>query len=118
VRATKISTSDLPREHVDGQQELATIIDRALCGAENVTGVLRWLEKGGGFTVEAASTEHHLIYCMAGEAVIELASETYTVGSGAGVYVGPSEAVGVRQDGADRLKLFHLVVPIQGREQT
>ena len=48
---------------------------------------------------------------MQGEATITLDSKDHSVQKGAGVYVGPSESVTVKQSGAAPLKLFHLVVP-------
>jgi mannose-6-phosphate isomerase-like protein (cupin superfamily) len=51
------------------------------------------------------------VYLMEGNGVITLNGKDYSVGRGAGVYLGPNETVAIRPAGGETLKLFHLVVP-------
>jgi mannose-6-phosphate isomerase-like protein (cupin superfamily) len=113
MATTHIDTNEVPRARLDGQGEVAEIINKALCGAENVTGLLRWLNKGDRFAAATLENTHQLIYLMEGEGVIELEAKSYDVAKGAGVYLGPNESAAISQSGEAPLKLFHLVVPIK-----
>jgi hypothetical protein len=106
---TFINTKDLPRVKTP-HGEMTEILNRELCGAKNVLGVLRWLSPGGGLNVEA-SDKHQLVYLMEGQGLIRLDNKDYDVSKGAGVYLGPSESATIQASGAASLKLFHLVVP-------
>lgn len=105
---TFIDTKSLPRVKTP-QGEMTEVLNRELCGAKNVLGVLRWLNPGEKFNA-IASDKHQLIYLMEGQGQIRLDSKNYDVSKGAGVYLGPSEGATI-QAGAAPLKLFHLVVP-------
>jgi mannose-6-phosphate isomerase-like protein (cupin superfamily) len=85
-------------------------MNRALCGAENVQGSLRWLKSGEQFQAEP-SDKHQLIYLMEGRGKINLDDKDYDVSKGAGLYLGPSESATIQAAGGGSLKLFHLVVP-------
>jgi quercetin dioxygenase-like cupin family protein len=117
MATTLIKTTSLPRTRLNGQGEVAAILNRQLCGAENVTGMLRWLGAGEHFDAEQLADTHQLIYLMEGEGTISLNNEDYDVGKGAGIYLGPSETASFRQRGEAPLKLFHLVVPIREDQQ-
>jgi quercetin dioxygenase-like cupin family protein len=105
---TFIKTTDLPRVHTP-QGDVTEVLNKHLCGAENVLGMLRWLKTGEAVKVEADS-KHQLVYLMEGEGTIQLEGKDYPVKKGAGVYLGPNETATVSaSNGA--LKLFHLVVP-------
>ncbi len=108
---TFIDTNKIAHAKVPGSGEFAEILNKELCGAENVVGSLRWLNPGEKLDVRSDKDTHQLIYLMQGEATITLASKDHNVRKGSGVYVGPSETVAIKQAGTDRLKLFHLVVP-------
>ena len=110
---TFIDTSTCERvKPGSGQGEVAEIANRALCGAEDVTAMLRWLGEDERFEAAALTKTHQLIYLMQGAGVIRLGDKDYDVGQGAGVYLGPSERATIRHSGTARLKLLHLVVPI------
>ncbi|TAK47835.1 MAG: cupin domain-containing protein [Xanthobacteraceae bacterium] len=112
MTTTFINTNDIARVKLPaGQGAFAEILNRDLCGAENVVGTLRWLGAGETLQTPADSSNHQLIYLMEGEGVITLDAKDYQVGKGAGIYLGPKEAANIRQAGAAPLKLFHLVVP-------
>jgi hypothetical protein len=111
MSTTYIDTLAIPRRDLGLQGQVAEILNRELCGAENVVGALRWLESGERFAAEPLAATHQLIYLMEGEGVIELEGKDYAVGKGAGIYLGPSEVASVRHAGGGALKLFHLVVP-------
>jgi quercetin dioxygenase-like cupin family protein len=106
---TFIDTKSLPRIKT-AQGEMTEILNRELCGAKNVLGVLRWLEPGAQFNAEACD-KHQLLYLMAGQGRIRLDGRDYDVSKGAGVYLGPSEGAAIQASGGASLKLFHLVVP-------
>ncbi len=98
----------------DGMQgEFAEIVNKELCGAENVVGMLRWLNEGESLDATREDGKYQLIYLMEGSGVIELDGKDYEVSPGNGVYLEPAETANIKQAGADRLKLFHLVVPKQ-----
>lgn len=113
MATTHIDTNTIPRVRNGSQGEMAEILNKDLCGAENVVGTLRWLGAGDSFATEALADTHQLLYLMEGEGVIELGDKPYDVGKGAGVYLEPLETATIRQAGDRRLKLFHLVVPIK-----
>jgi glyoxylate utilization-related uncharacterized protein len=112
---TYIDTNKVPHTKLPGSGEFAEILNDKLCGAKNVVGSLRWLHPGEELDVRSDKNTHQLVYLMQGEATITMDSKDHSVRKGAGVYVGPSESVTVKQSGAAPLKLFHLVVPhLQG----
>jgi glyoxylate utilization-related uncharacterized protein len=113
MATTHIATNSVPRKRLDGAGEVAEIVNRQLCGAENVVGMLRWLDRGDRFRAEALASTHQLIYLIEGEGVIDLDNKKYEVGKGAGIYLGPAETATISHRGDARLKLFHLVVPIK-----
>jgi quercetin dioxygenase-like cupin family protein len=106
---TFIDTNLLPRTKTT-QGEVTEVMNRALCGAENVLGSLRWLKAGESFEAES-SDKHQLIYLMEGQGKIHLDNKNYDVAKGAGVYLGPSESATIQAADGGSLKLFHLVVP-------
>ena len=108
---TFIKTGDCARVRVPGAGEAAEVINKALCGADNVVALLRWLRAGERFEAESRAATHQLIYFMEGSGVITLNGKAYPVAKGAGVYCGPNESAAIRPDGAGSVKLFHLVVP-------
>jgi quercetin dioxygenase-like cupin family protein len=117
MATTHIDTNSLPRTSLNGQGEFAEILNNRLCGAKNVTGLLRWLKPGERFNAEALAQTHQLLYLMEGEGTITLDGKDYEVGKGAGIYLGPSETASIGQRGDAALKLFHLVVPIRDELQ-
>jgi hypothetical protein len=112
MATTHIHTNSIPREDLDGQGQVAEILNKELCGAENVVGKLRWLDSGEQFQADVLADTHQLIYLMEGQGVIRLNGKDYDVGEGAGIYLGPSETASIKHRGEGSLKLFHLVVPI------
>ena len=107
-----IKTGDCARVKAPGNQgEVSEILNHALCGANNVLAMLRWLGPGQRFDAEVRQDTHQLVYLMEGEGVISLNSKEYPVAKGAGFYLGPSENASIRQKGSAPLKLLHLVVP-------
>jgi glyoxylate utilization-related uncharacterized protein len=93
------------------QGTAAEIVNKELCGAKNVLGMLRWLAPGEHFDAESMLDKHQLIYFMAGDGVVTMAAHDYNLRQGAGIYLGPSETASIKQSGRETLKLFHLVVP-------
>lgn len=109
---TYIATEQCRQIKLPGAQgTVAEIVNRDLCGAKNVTGMLRWLAPGERFDTEPLAGQHQLIYLMEGSGVIRLANQDHEAGKGAGVYLGPRESGSIRQAGPLPLKLLHLVVP-------
>jgi glyoxylate utilization-related uncharacterized protein len=106
---TFIDTNKLSRKAAP-QGEVTEVLNRDLCGAKNVLGMLRWLKSGESFKAEA-SDKHQLLYLMEGNASIHLNDKDYRVSRGAGVYLGPSETANIRAADGESVKLFHLVVP-------
>ena len=106
---TFIDTNRLPRQKT-AQGEVTEVMSRALCGAENVRGTLRWLESGQKFQAPA-SDKHQLIYLMEGRGKISLDNKDYDVSRGACVYLGPSESATIEAAEGASVKLFHLMVP-------
>ena len=111
MATTCIATNQRPRVKLaGGQGTVADIVNRNLCGAENVVGMLRWLETGERFDAEPLKDKHQLIYLMEGDGIIALDNKEYQVTKGAGIYLGPGETARLSQAGAVPLKLLHLVV--------
>jgi mannose-6-phosphate isomerase-like protein (cupin superfamily) len=108
---TFIDTNKISHTKLPGSGEIAEILNKQLCGAENVVGSLRWLHAGEKLDVRSDKNTHQLVYLMQGEATITLDSKDHNVRKGSGVYVGPSESVAIKQSGTGPLKLFHLIVP-------
>jgi len=106
---TFIDTSQLPKKKTP-QGEVTEVMNRELCGAENVLGTLRWLKSGERFKAQS-SDKHQLIYLMEGQGKINLDNRNYDVSKGAGVYLGPSESAIIEAVDGTSMKLFHLVVP-------
>jgi len=113
MSTTLIRTNEIPRTRVDGQGEVAEILNDRLCGAKNVVGKLRWLEPGDRYEAEPLEATHQLLYLMDGDGVVTLNGKDYDVTKGAGVYLGPSETAAIAQRGTAPLKLFQLIVPIK-----
>lgn len=109
---TFIDTKQCQRVKIDdGQGQVAEIVNRELCGAENVTGMLRWLAETESLDAESLENTHQLIYLMEGAGVITLEGKDYDVPKGAGIYLEPTETARITQAGNEPLKLLHLVVP-------
>lgn len=108
---TYIDTNKIPRKKGPGSGEFAEILNHDLCGANNVVGILRWLNDGEHLDARSNEKTHQLLYLMDGEATITLNSKDHRVAKGAGVYLGPSESARITHAGSAPLKLFHLVVP-------
>jgi quercetin dioxygenase-like cupin family protein len=92
------------------QGTVAEIVNKDLCGANNVRGMLRWLEPGEHFDADSLLENHQLIYFMKGAGVITLGGRDYDLTKGAGIYLGPGETASIKQSGGETLKLLHLVV--------
>ena len=107
-----VDTSSCARVKLaDGHGEVAEIVNRELCGARNVLGMLRWLKPGERFEAEPLGATHQLIYLMDGRGVLHLADHDYEVAKGAGIYLGPLETAAIRAAGGASVKLLHLIVP-------
>jgi len=107
---TFIDTNKLPKKASTGHGEVTEVLNKALCGARNVHGSLRWLKSAETFKPDLAD-KHQLIYLMEGKGRIRLDNRDYDVEKGAGIYLGPSETATVQAASGTALKLFHLVVP-------
>jgi glyoxylate utilization-related uncharacterized protein len=114
---TFIDTTRCERIKLDDiSGEMAEIVNRDLCGAEDVLAMLRWLKGGQKFEAASLRDTHQLVYLMEGDGVINLDGKDYDVTKGAGVYLGPEETATVAQTGTTEIKLLHLLVPIiEGR---
>lgn len=111
MATTTIDTNRRPRiKLADNQGTVAEIVNGALCGAERVVGMLRWLVEKENFTAERLGDRHQLLYLIEGEGVITLENKSYPVSRGAGIYLAPSETASIGHAGAAPLKLLHLVV--------
>ena len=106
---TFIDTNKLPRAKTPSG-EITEILNKELCGAKNVLGILRWLKPREQFKADA-SERHQLLYLMEGKGRIRLNNKEYDVAKGAGVYLGPSETASIEAAGETPLKVFHLTVP-------
>jgi glyoxylate utilization-related uncharacterized protein len=111
MATTHIQTLSLPRTDLGERGEVAEVLNRELCGAENVVGRLHWLERGEAFAPDALADTHQLLYLMEGAAVIRLEGKDYSIERGAGIYLGPDETATLSHAGTARAKLFHLIVP-------
>jgi hypothetical protein len=107
---TFIDTNKLPKKAAAGHGEFTEVLNKALCGAHNVHGSVRWLKSGESFQPDAID-RHQLIYLMDGKGSIGLDTGSYDVERGAGVYLGPAERATIRPAAGGSLKLFHLIVP-------
>jgi len=71
MAVTFIDTVECARVRSGGSQgEVAEILNRDLCGARNVVGMLRWLNKGESLEARSAPDNHQLIYLMEGEELV------------------------------------------------
>ena len=111
MATTYIDTDQCARAKLPGRQgTVAEIVNGALCGAENLVAMLRWLNAGERLDAESRQDKHQLIYLMEGDGVINLDSKNHSVAKGAGIYLGPGETASISPAGAGPLKLLHLVV--------
>ncbi len=107
---TYIETEKLARLRTpENGGEFAEIVSSDLCGAEDVSASLRWLERGDCLVASPLSDQHQLIYLIEGEGEIELDDHNYPAERGAGVYLAPDEAAQIRATGESTLKLLHLL---------
>ena len=75
---TFIDTTNCERiRRDDFSGEMAEIVNRDLCGAEDVVAMLRWLKDGQKFEAESLSRTHQLVYLMEGDGVINLDGKDY-----------------------------------------
>lgn len=113
MTTTFIDTNACRRVRPGGNQgEVAEIVNQALCGAEDVIGMLRWLDAGERFSADPLSRTHQLVYLMEGDGVISLEGKDYEVARGAGIYLEPNERATISHSGGTPLKLLHLIVPV------
>jgi glyoxylate utilization-related uncharacterized protein len=110
---TYIDTNKLPKTKLPGSGEFTEVLNKTLCGAKNVVGMLRWLGHGDHLDAKSDEKTHQLLYLMEGEGAITLSAKDHPVSKGAGLYLGPSESARITQSGSAPLKIFHLVVPKQ-----
>ena len=108
---TYIDTNQLPHTKAPGSGEFVEVLNNTLCGAKNVVGSLRWLQKGDTYDATCDARQNQLLYLMEGEATITLNGKDHQVAKGNGIYLGPAESARIAQRGAGPLKLFQLVVP-------
>lgn len=92
------------------QGEVAEIVNRELCGAEDIVAMLRWLGPGEHVDADVFADKLQLIYLMEGDAVIGLNGQDYDVGKGKGIYLDPNETARINQRGDAQLKLLHVIV--------
>jgi len=111
---TYIDTNKLPHTKVPGSGEFVEVLNKALCGANNVVGSLRWLSNGENYDAVNDARTNQLLYLMEGEATITLDAKDHQVAKGNGIYLGPSESARIAQRGSAPVKIFQLVVPKQG----
>jgi mannose-6-phosphate isomerase-like protein (cupin superfamily) len=108
---TFIDTNKLPRLKDPRAGEFTEILNKALCGAENVVVTLHWLSSGQSLDAKSKDEFHHLYYVMEGEGTITLNGKEYGAKKGMGAYLGPAEQAMFKQTGSSTLKLLHLTVP-------
>ncbi len=107
---TFIDTEACERKSLDNDQgKMAEVVNKALCGAEQMSASLRWLGEGERFEAAPLTGAHQLIYMMEGNGVVTLEGKDYSVGPGAGLYLAPGESAGLRGAGGGTLKAFHLI---------
>ena len=112
MEATFIDTNKCPKQSLSGASgQLAEIVNATLCGAKNVTGTLRWLDRSEAFDADPLSESHQLLYLMEGDGVISLEGKEYPAGKGTGIYLAPGEGASIRNEGSNPLKALHLIVP-------
>lgn len=112
MTTTFIDTNKCDRKNLGpGLGIESEVLNKDLCGAENVVGKLRWLEKGDAIQFGPVEDTHQLVYLMEGEGTIELDGKPYEVNKGKGLYLGPNETARIGQRGNEPLKLFQLIVP-------
>jgi len=112
MTTTFIDTNKCDRKDLGaGLGTESEVLNKDLCGAENVVGKLRWLENGDSYKVEQLEDTHQLVYLMEGDGTIELEGKSYDVSKGNGIYLGPKETATIGQRGDSALKLFQLIVP-------
>jgi glyoxylate utilization-related uncharacterized protein len=107
---TFIDTNKLPRSNAPDSGDFTEVLNKDLCGADNVVGTLHWLREKQHLDSRGDGKTHRLLYVMEGAGTITLDSKEYAVKKGAGVYLGPSESASIRQNGMEPLKLFRLTV--------
>jgi hypothetical protein len=107
---TFIDTNKLPRSNAPDLGDFTEVLNKDLCGAENVVGTLHWLREKQHLDSRGDGKTHRLLYVMEGAGTITLNSKEYAVKKGAGVYLGPSESASILQNGVEPLKLFRLTV--------
>ncbi len=96
--------------------DMSEIVNKELCGAEDVVTQLRWLNDGQKFEAEPLANTNQLVYLMEGNGVINLEGKEYDAKTGAGIFLGPDEEASITQTGPDETKIMHLIVPIiEGR---
>src|SRR6185369_10722751 len=105
---TYIDTNKLPHTKVSGSGEYVEVLNKALCGAQNVVGSLRWLSSGDKYDAKNDSKQNQLVYLMEGEGTITLNGKDHQVAKGNGIYLGPTESARIAQRGGVPLKLFQL----------
>ena len=110
---TYIDTNTLPHTKTPGG-EFVEVLNNALCGARNVVGTLRWLQRGQKYDASCDARTNQLLYLMEGEGTITLNAKEHAVAKGHGIYLGPTESASIAQRGTAPLKIFQLVVPRQG----
>lgn len=112
MATTHIDTNAVQRKTLKrGHGEVAEIVNRALCGAQNVLGMLRWLKSGEEFAADRLQDKYQLFYFMEGDGVIGLGGKNVEVRRGGGVFLNPTETASIHQAGDSVLKVLHLVVP-------
>ena len=112
MTATFIDTNKCKKQALsDTSGQVAEVLNAKLCGARNVSGMLRWLDRGETFDADPLPKSHQLLYLMEGDGVIRLEGKEYPVGKGTGVYLGPGEGASLSHAGSAPLKAFHLIVP-------
>lgn len=115
MAATFIETRDLPMvDGPDGRGMIAEILNPELCGAKNVRALLRSLRAGERLEARSDERTHQVLYVMDGAGTVTLAARDYSVGKGAGIYLGPADEAVIRHAGDAPLRLLHLLVPRGG----
>jgi mannose-6-phosphate isomerase-like protein (cupin superfamily) len=108
---TFIDTNKLPRFKDPQAGDFTEILNKTLCGAENVVVTLHWLDDGQSFETRPEGESHQLYYVMEGQGTITLSGKDYEAKKGMGAYLKPAERATFRQTGSSTLKLLHLTVP-------
>lgn len=95
----------------DMQGEYAEIINKELCGADNVIAMLRWIKDGQKFNAESLLDTYQVLYLLEGDATASLNGKDYEISTGMGVYLESEETTSISQRGTKTLKILHLIVP-------